>query len=65
MILRHCTNTSLSYFLRTMDPEATAAAAALHDQLVGDALHRLLHMHLATPRQREHAVQQAQLPVKF
>ena len=46
MIRRYCANTWLSYFLRTMDTEVAAAAAALHDQLVGDALHRLLHMHL-------------------
>ena len=64
-IVRYCANTSLVYFMRTMGPAAVAAAAGLHDRLVGDALHAILGTGAATPAERSRAARQARLPVKM
>ena len=64
-ILRFCANTSLVYFMRTMGPEATAEAAALHDGLITQALHVVVGTGMATPGQRSRAERQARLPAKM
>ena len=64
-ILRHCANTSLVYFLRTMGVAATRDAAALHDQLISDAFHRIVGTGAASPAVRNRAARQARLPVKM
>jgi len=55
----------LNYFLRTMPVEATAAAAARHDELIAEALHAVAASTGATAAERRRAEAQARLPVKM
>jgi hypothetical protein len=54
-INRFCANTMLNYFLRTMPVEATAAAAARHDELIAEALHAVAASTGATAAERRRA----------
>ena len=65
LLLRHCANTTLVYFMRCMPPEATEAAARLHDRLIEDAFLQSVGAHAATTEERDFAVMQARLPVKL
>ena len=64
-MLRYCANTSLTYFLRAMPLDATAAAARRHDALIAAAFHRLLVTEVSTQSQRDLALAQARLPVRM
>lgn len=64
-INRFCANTQLVYFLRTMPLAATEAAAARHDQLIGQAFHDVVGTQHASPGERARALDQARLPVKM
>ena len=65
MIVRYCANTQLNYFLRAMPLEATAEAAARHDELVWEAEAAVVGMQQATAGERRRAREQAGLPVRM
>ena len=64
-IARFCANTQLTYFLRTMPPSVTDAAAERHDELIARAFHATIVTSASTEQERRHAEQQARLPVRM
>ena len=67
VLLRFCSNTTLTFFLRTMPPSVTQDAAREHDRLMEEALYTLVggaRVGRNSPRWRV-AVQQARLPVRM
>ena len=42
VLIRFCMNTTLTFFLRTMPPSVTLAAAKEHDRLIADSLYELV-----------------------
>ena len=67
VLLRFCSNTTLTFFLRTMPPSVTQDAAREHDRLMEEALYALVggsRVGRNSPRWRV-AVQQARLPVRM
>ena len=65
MLVRYCANTTLVYFLRTMPPSVTAAAARRHDELIERAFYSLVHSEGATTTEITFALRQARLPVSL
>eukprot|EP00966_Prymnesium_polylepis_P042294 982511-Prymnesium_polylepis.3 len=64
-INRFCANTRLDYFLRTMPPSVTMAAARLHDKLVLDLFRAIVSTAAATKAEVAAAEEQARLPVRM
>ena len=67
VLLRFCSNTTLTFFLRAMPPSVTLPAAERHDELIDTALYKLVGGARvgAAGTCWERARKQARLPVKM
>ena len=67
VLLRFCSNTTLTFFLRAMPPSVTLPAAERHDELIDAALYKLVGGARvgAAGTCWERARKQARLPVKM
>ena len=65
VLLRFCSNTTLTFFLRAMPPSVTLPAAERHDELIDAALYKLVGGARAAGKRWERARRQARLPVKM